>query len=677
MHKWLRDNNKKLLAFFGVFLMVAFLLPTTFSGGGMGNPQIGVMADGTKVYAREVEIAAQEWSFLASSVLLPSGPQGAAGGGEAWDSILAQLNVGAAAPAMRENKLVYFLLQKEAERLGARPTPQQLDDVLQAVRIVLPDGRQVAYDNIRETREGRFARQAVGNALAVQAAFRRAASAVKVTRPQRDAEMAIMAQTLSLKLVPYASKDHLATVSDPSPEALQQHFEQHADTLPDQPTKDNPFGFGYRWPDRVKVQFIAVTRDELRRAVLENPQIGQTPEDRSYYWEKEAYKYFLNNRDKFANVPATQPATQPGEQPISLAGGGASSSAPTTAPSFDAVKPSAIEMLIAPEIESLSRKVQGRITAALNTDYVAWERARAAGQSAPATALGPAYDSFDYLQSLANDVQRVFGVLPTVVNLADQPRDQQTLEADLGPVAAGAFAMVGGSALNFAEYALGAAEAFAPADQKDRPGILSLYEPSQVLSAAGGGIVQFRLTAAEPSHKPASLEEVRDRVLADVKAKLAFDAARAAAQALLEAANANTDGGKVALDQAAIVAGKPVLSVNDIRLNVPIVIPGLPGGSLTPFGQRELAMQAFDLLALPADDPAKPPRAVIELHREGLALVAELVHVEGALPQELLPLAEAQMAQQLTAQMMQPVAMGWFSYPNVAKRVGFNDPTLK
>lgn len=682
MHKWLRDNNKKLLAFFGVFLMVAFLLPTTFSGGGMGNPQIGTMTDGTKIYAREVEIAAQEWSFLASSVLLPgvnANPLAGGAGQEQWDTILAQLNVGAAAEEVRDNKLVYFLLQQEAERLGARPTPQQVDDVLSAVRIVMPDGRQVAYENISQTREGRFARQAVTNVLGVQAAFRRAASAVKVTRPQRDAELAMMAQTLSLKFVPFAARDHAAAVPEPSPEALQKQFEQYADTLAAQPTKENPFGFGYRLPDRVKVQYIAVTRDELRRAVQENPQVGQTPEDRAYYWEKEAYKYFLNNKDKFASsVPSTQPA--PATQPLSLTGGGggAPSTAPSNGPAFETVKQAAIEMIVAPEVESLARKVQGRITAALNSDYAAWSAARAAGQAPPATALGAPYDSFDYLQALANDVQRVFGVLPAVVNLGDRPRNAEDLEADLGSVAAGAFAMVGGNPVTFAEYALGAAEPFVPEDQKDRPAVLSVMEPSQVLTAVGGGIVQFRLTAAEPSHKPASLDEVREQVTADVKLKQGFDAARAAAQTLVEAANGNTAGGKVAFDQAAIAAGKPVLAAADVRLNAPIVIPNLPGPSLTPFGQRELALQAFDLLAQPGEETAgRPARSVIELHRDGLALAAELTGVEGSLPAELLPMADAQLTQQLTAQMMQPLAMGWFSYPNVAKRVGFNDPTLK
>lgn len=662
--KWLRENNKRVLAFLAVFLMIAFLLPTTFSPGRGMNATVGELSGGEKVSIGQIENAYREWGFLKTSVLAPMAQQRNPGQPmPEFASLLAQTLTGnAGGQQIEEHKALYFLLLEEARRLGIRPTPEDLDGILGQVRIRLADGREVAYsdERVRNSNYGAMTRQAVSNLLSVELAFGRVMSAIKVSRPQRETRMAMQAQTLSLRYVPFAAADFAAGVTAPTNEQLAAQFERFADTLAGNHTRENPFGFGYKLPNRVKLQYLTVSREQLRRAVLENPQIAATPEARAHYWQKEAYKYFLNNRDKFAApTPAT---TQADAGPLSLSGAG-----PTTAPSSaeftDAVRQLAMEELIKPEIDALARKVQSRITSALNAEFANFSKARAASQPATNTAFGLPYDSFDYLQALANEVQKQFGVLPTVVNLGDTYRTLDQV-SDLEGLAT-AYANVGGRPVSLAEYAFGSAAAFIPDDDRERPSSLDLFEPSQVMTDIGGGLVIFRLTSAERAHRPTALTEVAAEVERDVRRQQAFDAAHAAAAKLLGAADD--------LAAAAASAGKTASTATDLRLGSSMQLPGLP--PLTPAGQSQLAVQAFDLLSTDAATQPATPRGVLEIRADDLALAAELTDVKGDLPADLIPLLESQIAQQLTSEFAQPAAMAWFSYDNVAKRMGFTGPS--
>jgi len=649
MIKWIRDNNKRLLAFFGVFLMVAFLLPS-FSTRSMSDPQIATLAGGRKIHAREVENAYNAWEYLARNVLIPSRESG----GQQWDTILAGMAVGSAAREIQEHKMLYFLLIDEARRIGAEPTPQQLDSVLDQINIRVPDGRIMAYQNLRETQQGRYTRQCVADLLAVEKAFSRAASAAKITAPQRDAELAMQMQTIDLRLVAFQAKDFEGSVPAPTAEEIKAQFEKYADTFSDNPTKENPFGFGYKLPHRVKLQYIAVPRDEIRRAVLEDPKYGATENDRKYYWNKEARRYYLKNPSEFPASPATAEAA-----PISLG-----STTPTTGPAvrpFEEVEQFALDKIVNPEVDRIAKQVQSRIAATLTADYVNYSKAKST--TAPATSLGPAYNTFEYLQALRADLQKQFGVVAKVENLGDRARGY--LEAGKLDGIGNSFVMLGGQAVDFADYLFGSAEAFAAGKDKDRPSMLSLFEPSQPLMDGRQTFYIFRVTEAVPAHK-ATMEEVAAQVEADLKAQKAFDAARSEAMKLIELAS----GGN--LESAATAVGRKVVTATGVRALDPQPIESLP--TLRQFSQREFIRAAFDLLALPAD---KPARTVIGLPYDRVAIATELAGVTGNIPSELMPLVEAQMTQQLEVQVLRPLAAAWFSYAGVAQRSGLDDPTLK
>jgi hypothetical protein len=67
---------------------------------------------------------------------------------------------------------------------------------------------------------------------------------------------------------------------------------------------------------------------------------------------------------------------------------------------------------------------------------------------------------------------------------------------------------------------------------------LAVMEISEPYEGPDGEAYILRVTACQPNHEPASLEEVRDRVLADIRLARAYEIARETGKKLLEAAQA-------------------------------------------------------------------------------------------------------------------------------------------
>lgn len=642
MNKWLQKNNKQILAIVMVFLMVAFLLPSTFQGCSGRGMHVGTV-NGKKLTEIELRNSYGEWEYVLNRVFIA--PR--AGDVENMRPLLSAFAIGSAAREIDQNKSMYMLLKEEAQQMGASISPATLDAILAQVLVRHDDGRIMDYESIREKNEGKVLRNAVANVLSVEAAFLRAAANVKVSAPQRQLELAAQSQTVTLGIVPFDANSYADKITAPTTEQLQEQFNKYADVLASENgTKENPFGFGYRFPDRLKVQYLMLPRSEIRKAVL-----AQKSE---YDWEVDARKHYLAN---LASFPSTQPAsTQPG-----------AATQPAHMP-FEQAKDRALDAVLAPKMESLARMVQQRIILALNNDYTAYAKSQFAAASAPApgTALGPAFDTFDYLTALSTDVQKQFGVVLTAANLGDQYRSAKDL-ANM-PTISDAEAMVQGRPEPFATYAFQAAEPLMPAESKDREQAFALhvFQPSQAMTTFDGTFAIFRITAAQPAHKPATIDEVAAQVESDVKRRLQYEAAAADAKKLLESA-ANTN-----LNSAASSAGKLVIDSGPMRLMGQVAIPGLLLGNTA---QQQFRQQAFDLLT--DLHPVKPPTKLIELPTEAKALAVELRALEGSFPAELTPMLEANIASSVQNQTVQLLAPLWFNYDSVVERTGYVDPYAK
>jgi hypothetical protein len=311
----------------------------------------------------------------------------------------------------------------------------------------------------------------------------------------------------------------------------------------------------------------------------------------------------------------------------------------------------------------------------MNTD---WEKQRPRGStSRPATtsastqqaaATAPAatqpngFGSFAYLEHLAADIQKQFGVLPAVTSKSDQWLTSE----DLGKLPGIGTAHRPSNGQSFPNYVLQSAEPLMPVPSKaDEAAVLSLLEPSQPLEDADGNFYLFRLTDAQPAHAPSGLAEVRDQVEADYRAARAYERAVEEARQFAEAAK------KDGLAQAAAAAGRQVIATGSIGRGMfglpPTTIPNYP---TTPESRQALIGQAYQLLS-EATPQAPHPVAVVSLPEEHKVVVAELGNVTSTMPPEQAYLVRLSIARELEFQQAQDLAADWFNAEAIRNRLNY------
>jgi hypothetical protein len=525
---------------------------------------------------------------------------------------------------------LFLLYQIEARRMGLRASDTEAREMMTGLR---RSGMRLPPDQALLP--------AFKNLLLVQSLFRRVAEGVKLSEPQILHEMARHEQRLKLDVVHYDADDFKKEVKAPTEEQIQQQFDRYKNT-PSTASEQNPFGFGYLVPAQVKLLYVTVPRSEVARVVRASRD--------TFTWERDAMVQYKTHQ---ADYPVTQPTSAP------VAGPGIKPAAePTTRPFAD-VKQQIVDELMKPEIERKLEDVAIAVKDRLTADYKLHEKK---SPEAPAD-----FGKREYLEAVAKQIEEKFGVRIGVSEIND-PKTAEGL-ADLKGIGKSFLGMQ-----PFSPYVMRWAEPFVPEGQRKSDDVLSLSEPSKRLRDAEGSQYFFQVTSAEPAHAPANLAAVRDQVVYDIKTQLAFEAAKAAATKLKDAAA--TTG----LAAAAKAAGKDVFPTPDYvtidgRMSgKPAVL--IPRVTLPDAANRTLITRAFDLLADATTD--KPhPRTVVELPNPGRVAVLELTDVERSWTDDDRKLWEVAIAQQIARERTIRLLQEYFSFDAVKQRLELNDPSEK
>src|SRR5436190_1348416 len=138
MYKFMRKYNRKLMALATVFLTVAFFMPQ-FKGSGRtpGEVTVGRFA-GQKVNYAEVQNARAEWKLLKDNIVLPD-TRALPGRGQ--ERPLALVLGETAYRQIEEHEPMYLLLLKEAQAMGVAVSPRDVESLMGAINVRLPDGR--------------------------------------------------------------------------------------------------------------------------------------------------------------------------------------------------------------------------------------------------------------------------------------------------------------------------------------------------------------------------------------------------------------------------------------------------------------------------------------------------------------------------------------------------------
>jgi hypothetical protein len=641
MYRFFQRNQKKLLAVFGAFLMIVFILPTTFrNSSGRENPVVAYMGD-EKIRAVEVAQARADWAAV-RRINVPIGP---------FQQIpYARLKLGRLAVEIEKSPELFLLLQKEATRQGIRVSPDRVDNVV----LNEFDTRGAANPDERERMRG-----AAEAFLLVETLYNRVLDNVKVSEPRVERELALSEQEVRLNLVEFSAADYEKATTAPTAQEVQDQFRRYANVLPGQPATAPSAGtleFGYKYPNRVKLQYLTIGKDQVRQAIKKGKS--------DYDWEVAAQRYYQTHLGEF-------PSTQPASQPLL---GLAAIPAPTTRP-FAEVRERVMERVMQPEEARLMGDIRSAVLRQLGA---AWEQqphgpgGRPASGPATTATTGPSSQpssqpsgnaSFAFLERVAADVQKQFGVLPAVTSKADQWLTAEDLSKLPG---------IGSAAresdnVSFANYVVQSAEAFMPVPGKaDASSVLSILEPSDPLADAAGNVYVFRLTDAQAAHAPSDLAEVKDKVEADVRAGRAYARAMDDAKKLLESAK------KDRLPAAAAAAGRNVIPTGFFSKGRfgfgPTTIPNYP----TDADAREkLVNEAYDKLLAQATPENPHPAALIELPSEKRALVAELGDVSSQMKPDDSFRNRLRIARGLAYRQGQELVEQWFRPQAVKARLGY------
>lgn len=639
MYKFLQKNSKKLLAIFAVGLMIVFILPSTFNRQGAMNPVIGTITQGNdeiELRADQFQIARSEFEILARYVSLPRPNQNM--------SILQGYFSPLALEQMEQHPEMYLLLQQEARRMGIHPNVDQVETIMRNQVRMMESNPALAAD----------IRQAVNNFVRVIGAYSRAASTVKVSQPLRQHAVAQEWQQIRLDIVEYRASEFTAAVPAPTAEQLRAHYEQFKDVDPNTATAQSNGGFGYRLPNRVKIQTIQIPIDAVRAVVKARKT--------DYDWEVEGYKYYSKNLKEF---PSTQPAASEPESASSAFTLGATTKlAVTTGPAtrpFEEVRGQIVEKIINAEAQKLAVAIQNQIQSTLANDY----RLHAdppATAAAPTSAPASGYTSHEYLQTLAANIHRQFGVLPVITSRADSYLSDNDLTSL--PGIGSAF----GEQTPFADMVMSRAAAFVPPPSNGRPqsgNLLELHQPSPALTDFAGNIYFFRITDMQTS-RPAEFDEVAQKVEQDWRAAQAMKLAEESAKKLLMTARQTQDA---SLASAARQAGRSIITTGQFTNR-----PGAPleNYTLPTSANGAFVMQAFELLTDAAESGGEHPMRLIELPNAQRVVVAQLKDVEPVWDEQSYSLFDLRTGQELSRVYEQLFQNDWFTYDNVKARLSYH-----
>src|SRR5688572_1796481 len=229
MFKFLRKYNKMLLAIFGVLLMITFLIPEAFNrfsqAAGARTGTIATVGDGEKV-------SAMEWDRYQREL-----------------RVLDRLNNGRPPtfPGLGEVKSPehWFLLVREAEQAGVVPaidmgelTRDQLANLMAAA-----DERDPA---IISRAQAHYA----GVAQLIN--LYSTGDLYSDRRLRSEAERLLHMVTARMVVV---QPDETKSDLQPTEQQITEHMNKYSDKLPG----EGEFGFGYKLPSRVKLEWLTIS----------------------------------------------------------------------------------------------------------------------------------------------------------------------------------------------------------------------------------------------------------------------------------------------------------------------------------------------------------------------------------------------------------------------------------
>ncbi|MHC4362661.1 MAG: hypothetical protein ACYSTZ_07530, partial [Planctomycetota bacterium] len=334
--KWFRKNDKKIMAVVVIGLMIAFVggsaLERFLSGGGRGRHEtVAHFRENRKITNYDLNLARQELEILKmlrADVMLRSMEDVIFRVPDLRPLLLGQLLFSDrnTSPLVVErikqisrandyrinlkqindiyrrplaDNVYWFLLGKEAELAGIR-IPNKYAGAYysrEVMRELMPDetysrmiGAMVNRYGIPEDR----ILSTFGRLLAVLEYARMICLTESVTTRQLMHNISWAGETIDVEFVRFGSSVFAGDQNEPTREEISGHFDKYRKFFSGDVSGENPYGFGYKFADRVGLEYIAVRLDDVS-------EIVPAPA------HEEAEEYYQKNRDRFTEPVPSDP----------------------------------------------------------------------------------------------------------------------------------------------------------------------------------------------------------------------------------------------------------------------------------------------------------------------------------------------------------------------------------
>lgn len=548
--------NKWVLALGGSLLMVVFLLPMGQGGmGGGKDPLVGRMGpEGEKIRASDLENARAQLEVL--SRLSP----------------VLRLT----ATTVPEETMQWLLMTRAAERLGLSTSEEQalvlLGELGQNAREPAEVARRIGVSQAfvihtlrqygavtlykelvfgqdhtpLQDRVRQYMRVAMTNGLdsvpQAQLLFPPRVSDPLIERFVYDQTSRIQAAMLRIPAGRYLDQ---APPADPQRVAAL--FEQHRNDLPG---ASEPYGLGYREPRRVKFEYLTLPAERLAAKVT--------------ITEAEALAYFSRNRDSFPGVEAGL----------------------SNADAYPKVREQVISRYRREQSDDLGQRIVTRARAMMLEDLRQFDRVDGYLQI-------PADYQPMPLAAVADGIEREFGLRPNV-SIRDSQWQTES-ELAIAPGIGGAWLVSERISAPFPAYAMSVREVEPAADHGLLVERLQAKTPSRGVTAVNGDYFLFRIIDAAPERSPASLDEVRERVEADVRILAAYERLIAESGTWLQ--RAREEGIEaLAREMGVALTTPPAFTRYEMTLQGTLDVPMIEGVGRSPSLVRQVFTAADGLI---------------------------------------------------------------------------------
>lgn len=522
MLKWFREYNKFILVIGGCLLMVAFLVQPVLS---MFMPKpadqpLGTL-DGVEITLGDQQIAGREITLVRQThqliaMITPEEPlqwilmkhEAASMGVSASGYEVTELltNLGVTEPMLKDmakvtGSTVYSIKQALRDWLMIQNYKELIlgtshTSPVQKIR-AMSQTQQMFQNLLQQVKDQPQMKQ-----MYMQYYYQRLAQiqtgAARVSTPLVEHFISDQQSRVKVGLLQISSDRYLDKVSLETQKKdaavtvthaqLQKLFDDYKDNLPG---TSKPYGFGYRFPERVKLEYIAIPDDRLMPLVKVN--------------ETDAVAFYDENPSYF-----TEPV--PADEKKDDAKDAADKKPATRLKPYIEVRDQIIEHLKQIKAQELGNKIIKTAQTILLGDARKLE-----------VKDGYRVVTDDYkatpLEEVAKDIQKQFGILPDVKVMDKNWLNRDAVSALPG---IGSSTVLGKARLGFADYVFSVKEI-----ERETPSVhaglrLQANVVSMPMSSYDGSRYIFRILDAQAERSPASLDQVRSEVVKDAKSLAAY-----------------------------------------------------------------------------------------------------------------------------------------------------------